>query len=45
MATLPSRRDAFKDRLITVLRADYDDTAWQAALERAGRLAETRGIS
>ena len=45
MATLPSRRDAFKDRLITVLRADYDDTAWQAALERAGRLAKTQGIS
>src|SRR5512147_2220713 len=38
MATLPSRRDAFKDRLIAVLRADYDDTAWQAAVDRAGRL-------
>jgi hypothetical protein len=45
MATLPSRRDAFKDRLIAVLRADYDHTAWQAALERAGRLAKTQGIS
>ena len=40
MATLPSRRDAFKDRLIEVLRADYDDTAWQAALDRARRLME-----
>ena len=30
---------------ITVLRADYDDTAWQAALERAGRLTETKGTS
>jgi hypothetical protein len=40
MATLPSRRDAFKDRLIAVLRADYDDVAWQAALERAHRLRE-----
>ena len=40
MATLPSRRDAFKDRLIAVLRADYDDIAWQAALERARRLRE-----
>jgi hypothetical protein len=38
MATLPSRRDAFKDRLIAVLRADYDDTAWQAAVDRARRL-------
>jgi hypothetical protein len=38
MATLPSRRDAFKDRLIAVLRADYDDTAWQAVLNRARRL-------
>ena len=45
MAALPARREAFKDRLITVLRADYDDTAWQAALERAGRLAETWGTS
>ena len=40
MVTLPSRRDAFKDRLITVLRADYDDTAWQAAVDRARRLME-----
>ena len=38
LATLPSRRDAFKDRLIAVLRADYDDTAWQAAVDRARRL-------
>lgn len=45
MATLPSRRDAFKDRLIEVLRADYDDTAWQAAVDRARRLAESKGIS
>jgi hypothetical protein len=38
MATLPSRRDAFKEHLIAVLRADYDDTAWQAAVDRARRL-------
>jgi hypothetical protein len=44
MATLPSRRDAFKDRLIEVLRADYD-VAWQAALDRARRLVEARGIA
>jgi predicted nucleic acid-binding Zn-ribbon protein len=40
MAALPSRRDALKDQLIEVLRADYDDTAWQAAVERARRLVE-----
>jgi hypothetical protein len=40
MATLPTQRDAFKDRLIAVLRADYDDTAWQAAVERAHQLGE-----
>ncbi|HYN39461.1 MAG TPA: hypothetical protein VES39_09420, partial [Rhodospirillales bacterium] len=40
MATLPPRRDAFKDRLIAVLRADYDDAAWQAAVNRASRLVE-----
>ena len=45
MATLPSRRDALKDRLIEVLRADYDDTAWQAALDRARRLMEARSIA
>ena len=40
MATLPSRRDALKDQLIEVLRADYDDTTWQAAVDRARRLVE-----
>jgi hypothetical protein len=42
MATLPSRRDALKHQLIEVLRADYDDTAWQAAVDRARRLVEAR---
>ena len=45
MATLPSRRDALRDRLIEVLRADYDDAAWQAALDRARRLMEARSIA
>ena len=45
MATLPSRRDALKDRLIEVLRADYDEAAWQAALDRARRLMEARSIA
>jgi predicted transcriptional regulator len=42
MVTLPSRRDALKDRLIEVLRADYDDTTWQAAVDRARRLMEAK---
>jgi hypothetical protein len=37
MATLPSRRDALKDRLIEVLRPDYDDDAWRSALDEAHR--------
>lgn len=40
MATLPSPRDALKDRLIAVLRADYDDGAWQAVVDRARQLGE-----
>jgi septal ring factor EnvC (AmiA/AmiB activator) len=40
LATLPSRRDAFKDRPIAVLRDEYDDTAWQAAVDRARQLME-----
>jgi len=46
MATLPARRDrkaAFKDCLIEVLRADYDDDAWQAALDEAHRLMAEQG--
>ena len=34
-------QEGVKDRLIEVLRADYDDTAWQAAVERARRLMQT----
>lgn len=44
MATLPSRRDGLKDRLIAVLRADYDDVAWQAVVDRARRLMPGEGI-
>jgi hypothetical protein len=40
MATLPTQRDVFKDRLIAVLRADYDDRAWQAAVDQARRGGE-----
>jgi hypothetical protein len=45
MAALPSPRDALKDRLLEVLRADYDEVTWQAAVDRARRLADTRGIA
>lgn len=40
MATLPPRRETFKDRLIAVLRADYNDVAWQAAVDRAHQPGE-----
>ena len=40
MVALPSKGDAFKDRLIAVLRADYDDRAWQAAVDQARRGGE-----
>lgn len=45
MATLLSRRYAFKDRLIEVLRADYDDVAWQAVVERARQLMAAKSIA
>jgi chromosome segregation ATPase len=38
MARLPAqtgRKDLFKDSLIEVLRADYEDDAWERALTRA----------
>lgn len=37
MATLPGRKDALKDSLIAVLRADYDDDGWQRAMDEAHR--------
>ena len=41
IASLPARKDALKDRLIAVLREDYDDDAWTRALDEAHRrLAE-----
>jgi len=45
MASLPaeaSRKDRFKDALIEVLRADYDDGAWQQALARAKEVQQAR---
>ncbi len=37
MAMLPGRRESFKDRLIEVVREDYDDAEWQDVLDEANR--------
>jgi hypothetical protein len=37
MASLPSRKEAFKDRLIEVVREDYDDAEWRDVLDEAHR--------
>ncbi len=45
MASLPagpSRRDTFKDCLIEVLRADYQDDAWELVLTAAKALQQER---
>lgn len=34
-ATLPSGRDRLKDRIIAVVREDYDDDTWQRVVETA----------
>jgi hypothetical protein len=38
----PGRKVGFKDRLIEVLRDEFDDVAWQAALDRAQALHDQR---
>ena len=35
MAALPRDRDRLKDRIIAVVRADYDETGWARVLDRA----------
>lgn len=46
MSALPSPREALKDQLIEVLRADYDDDAWRAALDKAHlRLSQRREMA
>jgi hypothetical protein len=35
MAALPRDRDRLKDRIIAVVRADYDDAGWARVLDRA----------
>jgi hypothetical protein len=35
MAALPSEKDRLKDRIIAVVRADYDDAGWERVLEEA----------
>ncbi|MEO5375094.1 MAG: hypothetical protein H7840_12560 [Alphaproteobacteria bacterium] len=42
MATLPRRREALKDNLIEVLRADYDDDGWRRVTEEARRRLDAR---
>ena len=43
LASLRPPKDALKDQLIEVLRADYDDDAWHAALDEAHlRLSQRR---
>jgi hypothetical protein len=37
MSALPSDRDRLKDRIIAVVREDYDDTGWARVLEAAQR--------
>lgn len=36
MATLPDGRDRLKDRIIDVVREDYDDEGWARVLRMAG---------
>jgi hypothetical protein len=38
------RKDLFKDCLIEVLRADYEDDAWERALTRAKDLQQVREV-
>ena len=45
MSALPSPRDVLKDRLLEVLRADYDEIAWQTAIEKARRLLPGEGFA
>ena len=45
MSALPSPRDVLKDRLLEVLRADYDEIAWQTAIEKARRMMTGEGLA
>lgn len=40
VARLPSARDGLKDRIIAVVRADYDDAAWARVLDEARRAVD-----
>ncbi len=41
----PTRKDAFKDCLIEVLRDEFDDDAWHGLLDRAHALHEQRAVA
>ena len=42
-ATLPSGRDRLKDRIIAVVREDYDDDAWQRVVQTARQSLDAEG--
>jgi hypothetical protein len=41
--TLPSGRDRLKDRIIAVVREDYDDDAWQRVVQTARQSLDAEG--
>jgi hypothetical protein len=45
MARLPGRKDALKDLLIEVVRADYDETGWHRVMDEAHRRLDARGAA
>ena len=45
MARLPGRKDALKDLLIEVVRADYDETGWNRVMDEAHRRLDARGAA
>ena len=42
-ATLPSGRDRLKDRIIAVVREDYDDDTWQRVVQTARQSLDAEG--
>ena len=37
LSTMPGRKDALKDKLIEVVRGDYDEAGWSRVLDEAHR--------
>lgn len=42
LSTLPGRKDALKDKLIEVVRGDYDAAGWNRVLDEAHRRLDLR---